>query len=172
MAENRPTRPVARESGRRTAVRGELGATGDTGATGATGAGATGATGATGDIGPTGAYGRPKPGKRLRYLWPVHVAKWPRYHESIWALDGPATADLVLVDGRFRIASALSVLNERDHDTIVAIHDFAIRSRYAPVLQFFDTIETVRNLVVLKAKTGIDPAALASVRHAYRYNPD
>ena len=66
-------------------------------------------------IGPTAEWGHPAGAE--------HRALWPAYHEAVWAREGARDADLVLVDGRFRVACALRALLETGADALVAIHD-------------------------------------------------
>jgi hypothetical protein len=71
-----------------------------------------------GDIGPTGHLGWPV--KR-----PSHtVAK--RYVNAIDTI-GLINADVILVDGRYRLACMLSALKYMEFDDILLLHDFAIR---------------------------------------------
>lgn len=59
--------------------------------------------------------------------------------------------DMVLVDGRYRVACALSALLISPLDKVIAFHDFA-RTGYQHVLKYADVVECAVNLVVLRRK--------------------
>lgn len=97
------------------------------------------------DIGPIGAFGNPIDNSS------IHL--WPRYSEAILSTDVEVLPDLVLVDGRFRVASALQSLRRVGREGVVLIHDFFNRPLYYEVLKYVDVIDCVGNLIVLKIKT-------------------
>lgn len=59
--------------------------------------------------------------------------------------------DLVLVDGRFRVACALQIVIS-DYTGIVLLHD-AERPEYQPLFKFFTVVERVENLVALRVRS-------------------
>jgi hypothetical protein len=83
--------------------------------------------------------------------------QWRRYPDAIAAL-GPARFDVVLIDGRFRVACALRALAFVDAASVVAIHDWGIpiapnRERtYDAVLEFYEEVERADSLMVLRPK--------------------
>lgn len=114
------------------------------------------------NIGPTVAWGRPAD-TRLRHLW-------PNYALSVFAQ--PHGHDVVLVDGRFRVACILStLLNIPGHARIV-VHDFWNRPWYHVVLEFLDVIERVDTLAVLAPKPGFNVPAVQSMLADYLYEPE
>jgi hypothetical protein len=121
-------------------------------------------------IGATGRYGYPVL-EKLRFIWPVHLFKWPRYYETVWEHEGTADADFFLIDGRFRVACALMVALKCRPDAIVAVHDFAKRPHYAELLKFYDRVALVRNMQVLRVKPNLDRAAVRAALRRARYNP-
>jgi hypothetical protein len=68
--------------------------------------------------------------------------------------------DIVLIDGRFRVACALYTHMAVDDNATILFDDFTDRPFYHDVLKYFHIIETVGRLVVLKKKidTVIDQA--------------
>jgi hypothetical protein len=77
--------------------------------------------------------------------------------------------DLIFVDGRFRVACCLSVvlLAEADPDLTrkirVLLHDVGpARPHYDEVLQFFDVVESVNTLRVMKIKPGTSRSRVMS----------
>ena len=122
------------------------------------------------DIGPTKGYGYPTRPWWLRLIGGGR-GKWPAYYESIWSLAAPAEADLFLVDGRFRVACGLSVAARCRDEALVAVHDFNNRPEYQTLLEVYDKVDEVRNLVILKRKpSGAERAGALMER--FRYKPD
>lgn len=112
------------------------------------------------DIGLTEAWGKPL------FLTPTpsRRAKWKRYFTAPWE-DGNTifTPDLILVDGRFRVACALSTalhLADRSDWTLL-FDDYVGRDHYQPVEQFLERVDLVGRMAVFKAKSGVDRAALS-----------
>ena len=88
-------------------------------------------------------------------------------------LDAAATdADLVLIDGRFRVACALEVLARCRPHAVLLFHDFWNRTPYHPVLAFTDWLGSCDSLAILRRKPSIDPAAFEAVRRLHRMTPD
>ena len=115
------------------------------------------------DIGRTGEYGMP--------LDASAQARWPAYYEAVWTDPATVEADIVLVDGRFRVACALEALARCRPHTILLFHDFWNRTPYHPVLAFTDWLGSCDSLAILRRKAVIDPAHFESVRRLYRLNP-
>ena len=109
-------------------------------------------------------------GETKKWGYPVDESKkhlWPNYSLSVFA-DG-SQHDLVLIDGRFRVACALScLLNTPDNCTIM-IHDFWNRKKFYLLLQFFETIHQVDKLGVFKKKPNLDRMKLQRLLQRYQY---
>jgi len=110
------------------------------------------------DIGPLGDWG-----------WPLHPPsplQGQDYWHAPWALM--PSADLVLVDGRFRVACALAAHGRLTPCGVLAIHDYWNRRAYQQGLDdFFDTIGAAGTMALLKPRL-VEAAALAQAleRHA------
>jgi protein O-GlcNAc transferase len=107
------------------------------------------------DVGPIGDHGHP-----------VDESKkdnWPSY--SAQDLGNP---DLVLVDGRWRVACICHVLRTYPTASLL-VHDFMNRPEYHPVLTFCDIVKQVDTLVSLKRKEGVSDQAIADLYEAYKY---
>ena len=90
------------------------------------------------DIGPTGEWGYPTDASTK--------AHWPDYHSAIWKIPCSASADLYLIDGRFRVACfAQTVLHCRPN-AIIGIHDFSSRPNYHCVREIADEIATAGDM--------------------------
>jgi hypothetical protein len=74
------------------------------------------------DIGPTRTWGFPK-GRGS-------VDLWPGYAMTVWERDDFLPPDLVLVDGRFRLACMLTTLYAIDRPTVLLVDDYAERPAY------------------------------------------
>jgi hypothetical protein len=120
------------------------------------------------DIGPVGAFGHPQ-GRD-------HMDRWISYLYlpwKEWSRRG-ATPDLVYVDGRFRVACCLSVIvalaeaASTGKMPLVLVHDISdTRPFYNPIFDFYEVIEAVGSLCLLRVRPGaIGPAAIAEMlRH-------
>lgn len=74
------------------------------------------------DIGPTGDWGAP-----------VNQRGWRRYHHyplSVWERDDFVHPDVVLIDGRFRLACLLAVLHRITRPVVALFDDYQNRKPY------------------------------------------
>jgi hypothetical protein len=82
---------------------------------------------------------------------------WPNYTH---AYNSSMQADVILIDGRFRVACGLCVFSEIGTNTLVVIHDFVPRPHYWVLLKWYDLVDLADSLVVLrKNPTVVPPAA-------------
>ncbi|MTJ50461.1 hypothetical protein [Dolichospermum sp. UHCC 0259] len=113
------------------------------------------------DIGETVAWGYPKD-EAKKHLWPNY---------SLSVFNGDLQYDLVLVDGRFRVASTLcSILSTPDACKIL-IHDFWNRPEYKIVLEFLQVIDKVDTMGVFAKIDSIDCHKVQSIIRKYQYLP-
>jgi hypothetical protein len=106
------------------------------------------------DVGPTGKWGTP--------VGNGSAFKWPDYYRSVWQKLS-AAPDLVLVDGRFRVACALTSCLHCKPGTPIIFHDFWDRPQYFDVLEFLNCVDRIDNIAVFTAKENIDWRRLAIV---------
>ena len=105
------------------------------------------------DIGPVGEWGSPTDETRR--------AQWPRYYaDPFFATD--ILFDLILIDGRFRVATALAAAACAAESATIVIHDYELRPQYYLVEKFFDIEETRESLYVLRRRRTIN------IRSVYR----
>ena len=66
--------------------------------------------------------------------------------------------DLVLIDGRFRVACCLKTFNAVSSTAVIVFDDFLDRPHYFEVLNYFDVIDQTsdKRMAVLKKKAGIE----------------
>lgn len=94
---------------------------------------------------------------------------WPNYSLSVFSKK--SKHDLVLVDGRFRVACTLnSILNTPEY-CIIIIHDFWNRPEYHIVVKYLEIIDRVDSLCVFKKHKDVDLKKLQSLIKIYQYLP-
>jgi hypothetical protein len=95
---------------------------------------------------PFGSWGRP--GRNSSR------AAWSNYTH---AYNAKYHADVILIDGRFRVSCAMCVFSEITEKTFVVMHDFPDRRHYWVVLNWYDLIELADRLAVFTRKSGVAP---------------
>ena len=98
------------------------------------------------NIGETVAFGHPK---SLEKSYDFH-----NYPEQILKLKD--NVELILVDGRFRVACTLYSLLAIGNDGHILIHDFFIRPHYYKVLEYAQIVDCLGTMVKLKKKYNIN----------------
>jgi hypothetical protein len=94
------------------------------------------------------------------------LEKWEMYSSIINKLN--IVPDIVLIDGRFRVASCLEVIKLCTENTYILFHDYTIREQYHIVELFLDKIESIDSLQVSKIKQKIDFEKLNFIINIYR----
>ncbi len=116
------------------------------------------------DVGPTGPWGSP--------VSQAHMEAWPGYWSAVWEspaiVEAGRAADLVFVDGRFRVACALNAALHVDRGVPIVIHDFWNRDYYRAVLKHLGVVASAESLVVLQHRADFDTARVVDdlARHA------
>jgi hypothetical protein len=116
------------------------------------------------DIGPTTNWGHPSDRSR--------IAEWPSYWQAPWRILDAAAVDLVLVDGRFRVASALSSILHGNQDMTIAFHDFWNRPHYHVVLKYLNCACRADTLGIFFIRSAIDSRNVAADLVRYAFEPD
>ena len=116
------------------------------------------------DIGAVGGFGYPRDEAKRD--------AWPGYYESVWDDADAVETDLVLVDGRFRVACALEAMARCRPHAVMLFHDFWNRPPYHPVLAFADWLGSCDSLAILRRKPAFDAEKFDAVRRAYHLQPD
>lgn len=85
-----------------------------------------------------------------------NLRDWIKYNNYINSLDKNLSSkiDLILIDGRFRVACCLKCYNSINDDCLIVFDDFFNRKYYHIVLDYFDIIDKTNDnlMVVLKKK--------------------
>ena len=85
------------------------------------------------------------------------------YSEQIRKIkDSDIDIDLVLIDGRFRVACCLKCFDVVDDDCFIAFDDFLNRKDYHIVLDYYDIVDKSQDniMAILKKKKDIDPPSI------------
>jgi hypothetical protein len=112
------------------------------------------------DVGPTGYLGFPT---SLRSR-----PSWGHYASAPWGLG--LVPDLVLVDGRFRLACALAAARHAEPGTLVFFDDYRTRPWYWRVESFLDLVEKVGRAAVFRVRT-VRPRGLDEAIRSAAANP-
>lgn len=117
------------------------------------------------DIGPTGAWGRPSGTEAFE--------RWHGYAQAGVgrAVDLGLSPDLVLIDGRFRVACFLATLFVVEPGTVIMFDDYTVRSKYAVVEEFGAPEGYVDRLAYFRAPASFDVRRAAFVLAAYSTRP-
>ena len=110
------------------------------------------------NLGRTGGCGTPVDFSK-KHLWPTYSQ---HYSDEF---------DLVLIDGRFRVACFLDICL-KEGTPIVLFHDFLNRPEYHVVLQFSTVVESIDTLVVLKINENLDINKVQELYKKYSLNSD
>lgn len=117
------------------------------------------------DIGPTQKWGHPLPDNNREWF--------PAYSTKIFNEIDKDSLDLVLVDGRFRVACALQVILQCHANPSLQIlfHDFWDREHYHVVLKYLDVVEKFDTLGLFTVKRDIDMVEVENDFEAFKYDP-
>ncbi|MFM9105344.1 MAG: hypothetical protein ACKOWF_01435 [Chloroflexota bacterium] len=114
------------------------------------------------DIGPTGDWGYPTDASRR--------AAWPGYWMAPWQALPASAPDLVIVDGRFRVACVLQALLAGVDGLTVFVHDFE-RTAYHAVLPHVAQVGTADRARIFVRAPGFDRAAAERDLAACAFDP-
>ena len=81
------------------------------------------------------------------------INDWKKY---IQAYKKEYNADIILIDGRFRVACALDIFGKIRNDTIILIHDYEHRKQYHILERFYIKIKSWKSLALFFKKTDLD----------------
>jgi hypothetical protein len=112
------------------------------------------------DIGPTGDWGYPRDTSKI-FLWPNYALCPYLYGYS---------PDLILVDGRFRVACSLVAALQAPEATVL-IHDYKDRSHYHIIERFFAIDKVVDTLVRCRRIQSFDEQSAHTLLRSYLYAP-
>lgn len=116
------------------------------------------------DIGPVAKWGFPADKSK--------VENWPLYAAKVWDELGDKSQDIdiVLVDGRFRVACVLAALVFAKPDALIVVHDFT-RDSYQAVREFCTVAALCDSLALLVRKPQLSPPRLVARLLEYSMDP-
>jgi hypothetical protein len=110
------------------------------------------------DIGPTVEWGNPKDSSK--------AASWPLYASSIWnqilTQDSPQP-DLVLIDGRFRVACFLATLHFARPGTTILFDDYHDRPNYHVVEKYLSPVARFGRMAEFRTEAAPPPEAMVDL---------
>ena len=115
------------------------------------------------NIGPTKEWGYPN-SEQLR-------RNWPSYSVGAWT-HGGKNAELVLIDGRFRVACMAAAALNTKPGTFIVVHDFWNRPRYHEALGFLRAIDRYETLGVFVVSSAVRKTEIERCLWSYAYTPD
>lgn len=94
------------------------------------------------------------------------------YSDAIMTIPDATNIDLMLIDGRFRVACCLKSHAVISDTCIVLFDDFFPREFYHDVLNYFDVVEKTsdNNMAVLKKKPGLTVPSELIARYEMDFN--
>ncbi|WP_156356836.1 hypothetical protein [Sphingomonas sp. Leaf38] len=115
------------------------------------------------DIGPTGDWGYP--------TGHDFAANWPTYYSTVWDMIDKAevSPDIILVDGRFRVACFLYSILRANSGTFIIFDDYIGREkRYSVVERYIkpDSIKGTSAIFVVPDNLDLRSVALDLVRYS------
>ena len=119
------------------------------------------------DIGPT-----------LRWGYPADISKdasFPDYSATVFNNFSARQIDVILIDGRFRVACALSsiihALLSKQLESTIMIHDYWHRDYYHEVQKYLEMKERADSLGVFRIKQNIDLEQVSKDYDKYKFDP-
>lgn len=110
------------------------------------------------DIGPTGYLGFPK-SLKARF-------KWAQYASAPWSLG--VSPDLILIDGRFRLACALTAARHASPGTLIFFDDYATRPWYWSARHYLSLVARAGRAAVFEVLDAPDPRLDQAILKAAR----
>ena len=110
------------------------------------------------------------------YFWgypqnDVKKDNWPEYSQAIQLVTRTSRPDVVLIDGRFRVACAIQVVMHCEKEDVkICIHDYTDRPHYHCVTEFLDVVEQVDTLTCFVKKKNVQRNLLEKLYEDYKYD--
>lgn len=81
-----------------------------------------------------------------------NINDWKNYFQSY---KKEYNADVILIDGRFKVATAMDIFNKIRNDTIILIHEYKYRPLYFVIEDYYNYIYNWDSLYAFVKKTEI-----------------
>lgn len=118
------------------------------------------------DIGLTKGWGYPA----FKFRTKARLAKWVAYSNAPWSgMPADALPDLILVDGRFRVACALATIKnlQGNANWELLVDDYPTRPHYKEIERFATLDKVVGKMAIFKHKPDIDQQELGKALERY-----
>ncbi len=117
------------------------------------------------DLGPTGPWGYPVAKDA------INIKKFPSYALSPWeyARSLSLAPDVVLIDGRFRVACFLATLICSSSCPVILFDDYCDRPPYHVVEKILAPVETIGRLAVFKVGSPLDRRSMDLISEMWEY---
>ncbi|WP_338430022.1 exostosin domain-containing protein [Synechococcus elongatus] len=101
-----------------------------------------------------------------------NMEKWLQYHQGVWK-NLSNSIDLILIDGRFRVACAISSFLKISSQSTgkVLLHDFWEREHYAEILELYQIVDYADSLVLLEPIREVDRQVAEDLLKKYMFDP-
>ena len=118
------------------------------------------------DIGITSEWGRPV-SDESRNLFAA-------YSSNVFKMIESCYLDLVLIDGRFRVACTLRTILEcyKNESFKILFHDFWSRDEYHVVLEYLDIVNRIDSMGLFTIKKTVDLKSVRNNYEIYKFIPD
>lgn len=118
------------------------------------------------DIGNVGMFGTPIVSENE-----TNLERFLNYSQKIFSEYSKVKfADVILIDGRFRVACCLSTLLETNEDAVIILHDYWNRPGYHVIKNYVDIIDGVDTIMVCKKKQNISNDEIVREYEKYKYD--
>jgi hypothetical protein len=98
-------------------------------------------------------------GETKEWGYPVSTdnsEKFSNYSKAPYELEDLRNADLILVDGRFRVACCLMAILKCNSDVRIFVHDYSKRISYNIIEKYCDIVDFAETLYLFKPKKNIN----------------
>ena len=83
----------------------------------------------------------------------TNISEWKKY---IQAYKKEYNADIILIDGRFRVACALDIFPKIRNDTLILFHDYKNRNSYHIIERYYIKLQVWDTLALFIKNSNID----------------
>ena len=90
------------------------------------------------------------------YCYPGKLSTLDDWKKYFQAYDSSYNADVILIDGRFKVATAMDIFDKIKEDTIVLIHEFQERPIYFILEKYYQYVYHWDRLTAFIKKNGIN----------------
>jgi len=109
-----------------------------------------------------------KPLNRFKKITESEKLLWESYSKTINNTN--ELYDLILVDGRFRVACGLAAHANIKPSGFLLVHDYSTRKHYHSIEKFYNKIDEVERLAIFQKKKITDNNLLTTTYESFKYD--